>query len=86
MNIMKPVIFQDKGKKKKKKEEESIEEVVETLEETEEETEEDDEEEEEVSFDNMTKKQLIEWAESNGYQIIKSQTKAQIIESIYEKE
>ena len=82
MNIMKPVIFQDKGKKKKKKEEESIEEVVETLEETEE----DDEEEEEVSFDNMTKKQLIEWAESNGYQIIKSQTKAQIIESIYEQE
>ena len=81
MNIMKPVIFQDKGKKKKKKEEESIEEVVETLEETEE-----DDEEEELSFDNMTKKQLIEWAESNGYQIIKSQTKAQIIESIYEKE
>lgn len=78
---MKPVIFQDKGKKKKKKEEESIEEVVETLEETEE-----DDEEEELSFDNMTKKQLIEWAESNGYQIIKSQTKAQIIESIYEKE
>lgn len=81
MNIMKPVIFQDKGKKKKKKEEESIEEVVETLEETEE-----DDEEEELSFDNMTKKQLIEWAESNGYQIIKSQTKAQIIESIYEQE